>query len=142
MDLGVRGKRAIVCASSKGLGLGCAEALAEAFQVDLREGADLYALLQPHFVKCAPLLEIDFGRTLEHAAGMAPELVDRLETACEDVNACFSDIIDARARTMASALLARGHTLGSAATSSESESESSGEEAFTDSDEASDDDGD
>ena len=25
-----------------------AEALAEAFQVDLREGADLYALLQPH----------------------------------------------------------------------------------------------
>ncbi|QEW21316.1 3-oxoacyl-[acyl-carrier-protein] reductase FabG [Marinibacterium anthonyi] len=30
MDLGVRGKRAIVCASSKGLGLGCAEALAEA----------------------------------------------------------------------------------------------------------------
>ena len=30
MDLGIRGKRAIVCASSKGLGLGCAEALAEA----------------------------------------------------------------------------------------------------------------
>lgn len=30
MDLGLRGKRAIVCASSKGLGLGCAEALAEA----------------------------------------------------------------------------------------------------------------
>jgi len=30
MDLGIRGKRALVCASSKGLGLGCAEALAEA----------------------------------------------------------------------------------------------------------------
>ena len=30
MDLGLTGKRAIVCASSKGLGLGCAEALAEA----------------------------------------------------------------------------------------------------------------
>ncbi|WP_027237117.1 SDR family oxidoreductase [Leisingera caerulea] len=30
MDLGVSGKRALVCASSKGLGLGCAEALAEA----------------------------------------------------------------------------------------------------------------
>ncbi|MGR3803553.1 SDR family oxidoreductase [Marinibacterium profundimaris] len=30
MDLGIRGKTAIVCASSKGLGLGCAEALAEA----------------------------------------------------------------------------------------------------------------
>lgn len=30
MDLGIRGKRAIVCASSKGLGKGCAVALAEA----------------------------------------------------------------------------------------------------------------
>ncbi len=30
MELGIRGKRALVCASSKGLGLGCAEALAEA----------------------------------------------------------------------------------------------------------------
>ncbi len=30
MDLGIRGKRALVCASSKGLGLGCAEKLAEA----------------------------------------------------------------------------------------------------------------
>ncbi|WP_298359004.1 SDR family oxidoreductase [uncultured Litoreibacter sp.] len=30
MDLGIKGKRALVAASSKGLGLGCAEALAEA----------------------------------------------------------------------------------------------------------------
>ena len=30
MDLGLKGKRALVCASSKGLGLGCATALAEA----------------------------------------------------------------------------------------------------------------
>ncbi len=30
MDLGIGGKRALVCASSKGLGLGCARALAEA----------------------------------------------------------------------------------------------------------------
>ncbi len=30
MDLGIKGKRAVVCASSKGLGRGCAEALAEA----------------------------------------------------------------------------------------------------------------
>lgn len=30
MDLGISGKRAVVCASSKGLGLGCAEALAAA----------------------------------------------------------------------------------------------------------------
>ncbi|MBE0452049.1 SDR family oxidoreductase [Roseovarius autotrophicus] len=30
MDLGIRGRRALVCASSRGLGLGCARALAEA----------------------------------------------------------------------------------------------------------------
>ena len=30
MDLGINGKRALVCASSKGLGLGCAQALAAA----------------------------------------------------------------------------------------------------------------
>ncbi|GIT89653.1 3-oxoacyl-ACP reductase [Jannaschia pagri] len=30
MDLGIKGKRALVCASSKGLGFGCAEALAAA----------------------------------------------------------------------------------------------------------------
>jgi 3-oxoacyl-[acyl-carrier protein] reductase len=42
MDLGIKGKRALVCASSKGLGLGCAQALAEA-GVDLvmnARGAD------------------------------------------------------------------------------------------------------
>ena len=30
MDLGIKGKRALVCAASKGLGRGCAMALAEA----------------------------------------------------------------------------------------------------------------
>jgi len=42
MDLGIKGKKALVCASSKGLGLGCAEALAAA-GVDLvmnARGAD------------------------------------------------------------------------------------------------------
>ena len=42
MDLGIKGKRALVCASSKGLGLGCAQALSEA-GVDLvmnARGAD------------------------------------------------------------------------------------------------------
>lgn len=42
MDLGIRGKRALVCAASKGLGRGCAESLAEA-GVDLvlnARGAD------------------------------------------------------------------------------------------------------
>ena len=40
MDLGIKGKRAIVCASSKGLGLGCAEALA-------KEGVDLVMNTRP-----------------------------------------------------------------------------------------------
>ena len=44
MDLGINGKRALVCAASKGLGRGCAEALAQA-GVDLvlnaRTAADL-----------------------------------------------------------------------------------------------------
>jgi 3-oxoacyl-[acyl-carrier protein] reductase len=30
MDLGIKGRKAIVCASSRGLGYGCAKALAEA----------------------------------------------------------------------------------------------------------------
>ena len=37
MDLGIRGRKAIVCASSKGLGLACAQQLA-------REGVDLVML--------------------------------------------------------------------------------------------------
>ena len=45
MDLGIRGKRAVVCASSKGLGRGCAEALAEA-GVDLVLNARGEAALQ------------------------------------------------------------------------------------------------
>ncbi len=46
MDLGIRGRRAIVCASSKGLGRACAEALAEAgvdLVVNARTGAELEA---------------------------------------------------------------------------------------------------
>ncbi|MGB8813218.1 MAG: SDR family oxidoreductase [Paracoccaceae bacterium] len=45
MDLGIRGKKALVCASSKGLGLGCAQALAEA-GVDLVMNARGDAALQ------------------------------------------------------------------------------------------------
>lgn len=50
MDLGIKGKRALVCASSKGLGRGCAEALAEA-GVDLvinARGADALAETAAH----------------------------------------------------------------------------------------------
>lgn len=46
MDLGIRGKTAIVCAASKGLGRGCAEALAEAgvdLVINARTKADIEA---------------------------------------------------------------------------------------------------
>jgi 3-oxoacyl-[acyl-carrier protein] reductase len=44
MDLGIRGRKAIVCASSKGLGRACAEALAEAgvdLVINARHGEEL-----------------------------------------------------------------------------------------------------
>lgn len=50
MDLGIKGRRALVCASSKGLGRGCAEALAEA-GVDLvinARGADALEATATH----------------------------------------------------------------------------------------------
>lgn len=56
MDLGISGKKALVCASSKGLGLGCARALAEA-GVDLvmnARGAEALAA-------SAAQIEADFG---------------------------------------------------------------------------------
>jgi len=49
MDLGIAGKRALVCASSKGLGRGCAEALAEAgaLLVMNARGAEALEAAQP-----------------------------------------------------------------------------------------------
>ena len=44
MDLGIRGKRALVCASSKGLGRGCADALAQAGCTIFINGRDEKAL--------------------------------------------------------------------------------------------------
>src|ERR1041384_1760897 len=44
MDLGIAGRKAIVCASSKGLGRGCAEALAEAGCEVVINGRDAKAL--------------------------------------------------------------------------------------------------
>ncbi len=56
MDLGIRGKRGLVCAASKGLGLGCARALAEA-------GVDLVinARGAPALEKAAETIRTDFG---------------------------------------------------------------------------------
>ena len=44
MDLGIRGRKAIVCASSRGLGRGCALALAEAGCDLVVNGRDAKAL--------------------------------------------------------------------------------------------------
>ncbi len=56
MDLGIKGKRAVVCASSKGLGLGCARALAEA-GVDLVMNARGAEALEA----AAAAIRADFG---------------------------------------------------------------------------------
>ncbi|MEM9576094.1 MAG: SDR family oxidoreductase [Pseudomonadota bacterium] len=56
MDLGIKGKRAVVCASSKGLGLGCARALAEA-GVDLVMNARTAETLET----AAEKIRSDFG---------------------------------------------------------------------------------
>ncbi|MDG1376529.1 MAG: SDR family oxidoreductase [Yoonia sp.] len=67
MELGIKGKKALVCASSKGLGRGCAEALAAA-------GVDL----------------ILNGRTIETLAATAAEIRAEygvtVETVCADVS--------------------------------------------------------
>ena len=46
MDLGIKGRKAIVCASSRGLGRGCATALAEAGCDLVLNGRDADVLLQ------------------------------------------------------------------------------------------------
>ncbi|RYH94435.1 MAG: SDR family NAD(P)-dependent oxidoreductase, partial [Acetobacteraceae bacterium] len=72
MDLGISGKRALVCASSKGLGRGCAEALADA-GVDLVMNArgaealeaaahDIRARFQVNVVTVAADITTEAGR--------------------------------------------------------------------------------
>ena len=85
MDLGIRGRRAIVCAASKGLGRGCAEALAG-------EGVDLVinargvealeataaALRERHGVTVTAVaadITTPAGRALVLAAGEAPDIL-------------------------------------------------------------------
>jgi 3-oxoacyl-[acyl-carrier protein] reductase len=79
MDLGIRGKRALVCASSKGLGRGCAEALAEA-GVDLvlnargvealeATAAAIRARFQGNVVTVAGDITTEAGRTAALAQG-------------------------------------------------------------------------
>ncbi len=85
MDLGIKGKQAIVCAASKGLGRGCAEALAEA-GVDLvinarsegvlREAAREIA--EKYGVKVTPVaadITTEEGRAKVLAAMPAPDIL-------------------------------------------------------------------
>ena len=70
MDMGIKGRRAIVCAASKGLGRGCAEALAAEgvdlvitarTESELRQTADEIAL--PHIGRR------HIGRCPQHISG-------------------------------------------------------------------------
>ena len=74
MDLGIRGKRALVCASSKGLGLGCARALAEA-GVDLVMNARGAEALEA----AAEAIRAEFGVGVETAVGDITDEATRAE---------------------------------------------------------------
>jgi 3-oxoacyl-[acyl-carrier protein] reductase len=85
MDLGIKGKRALVCAASKGLGFGCAEALAEA-GVDLvinargadaleAAAADLRARFGVQVTAAAADITTDEGRAKVLAAADHPDIL-------------------------------------------------------------------
>ncbi len=81
MDLGIAGRKAIVCASSRGLGRGCAEALAEAgcdIVVNGRGGASLTAT--------AEAIRERYGVTVATVAGdvSLPETQRQLFAACPE----------------------------------------------------------
>ena len=83
MDMGIRGKRALVCAASKGLGRGCAEALAA-------EGVDLVINARSE----GPLLEAAEAIAAEHGVSVTPVAADitseegraKVLEACGDVD--------------------------------------------------------
>lgn len=81
MDLGIRGKNAIVCASSKGLGRGCAVALAEA-GCDLVVNGRNAELL----AKTAAEIREKFGVNVTEVAGdvSQPEIQQALLAACPE----------------------------------------------------------
>lgn len=83
MDLGIKGKRALVCASSKGLGRGCAAALAEA-GVDLVLNARGAEALE----ETAAALRADYGVTVTTVAAdvATEEGRERLLAAAADVD--------------------------------------------------------
>ncbi len=81
MDLGIRGKKAIVCASSKGLGRGCAMALAEA-GCDLVVNGRNAELL----ARTAAALRERYGVAVTEVAGdvSRPEIQAALLAACPE----------------------------------------------------------
>ncbi|RUW17778.1 SDR family NAD(P)-dependent oxidoreductase, partial [Mesorhizobium sp. M4B.F.Ca.ET.013.02.1.1] len=81
MDLGIRGKKAIVCASSKGLGRGCAIALAEAGCDIVVNGRNAELL-----AKTAAEIREKFGVKVIEIAGdvSKPEVQKALLAACPD----------------------------------------------------------
>lgn len=81
MDLGIRGKKAIVCASSKGLGRGCALALAEAGCELVINGRNAELL-----AKTAAELREKFGVKVTEIVGdvSKPEVQKALLAACPD----------------------------------------------------------
>lgn len=81
MDLGIRGKKAIVCASSRGLGKGCADALAEAGCDLIMNGRDASKL-----AAAAADIRDRFGvNVIEIAGDVAdPALRERLLAACPE----------------------------------------------------------
>ena len=83
MDLGIKGKRALVCASSKGLGLGCAEALAAA-GVDLVMNARGAEALQA----AAERIRTEYGVSVVTAAAdiATPEGQEAVLKAAEGVD--------------------------------------------------------
>jgi 3-oxoacyl-[acyl-carrier protein] reductase len=81
MDLGIEGKHAIVCASSRGLGRGCAEALAEAGCVVTINGVD-----RERLVRVADEISASTSATVTPVAGdiTTAECQEALLDACPD----------------------------------------------------------
>lgn len=81
MDLGIRGKKAIICASSKGLGRGCATALAEAGCDLIVNGRDADVL-----ARAAEDLRNRYSVAVTEIVGdvSTPEVQKALLAACPD----------------------------------------------------------
>lgn len=83
MDLGIKGRKAIVCASSRGLGRGCAEALAEAGVDLVLNGRDGVVL-----AKTAQELRETWGVTVTEVEGdvSQPEVQKTLLSLCPNAD--------------------------------------------------------